>query len=317
MIRYPLLFIYLVAANLCVGQQFFNSYSISFESREKLIHGSLMVPDTINQTPIVLIIPDTGPIDRNGNNPQMKNNALKLLAEGLYQYNISSFRYDKYGIGKSQDTAFVESALRFEHYVEDAANWIDYYKKDNRFSKVVVLGHGQGALIAKLAAIKEEPDALISVNGGGRPIDLVLRDQLEKPIESNAALGANFKAVISSFKAGKTTDNIHDFFIQVFNPSIQPFFISWMKYDPAKEIAKLSIPILVVHGNRDLQIREKDAQLLKDANPKALLLVIDKMNHIFRKVTADYSTNYSTYNQPELPIMYFFLKSVADYVKRI
>ena len=56
---------------------------------------------TLEKTAVVLIIAGSGPTDRNGNNPMMTNNSLKMLAKELQKNGIASVRYDKRGIGES------------------------------------------------------------------------------------------------------------------------------------------------------------------------------------------------------------------------
>ncbi|HKE36190.1 MAG TPA: hypothetical protein VKB39_02070, partial [Candidatus Baltobacteraceae bacterium] len=69
----------------------------------------------------------------------------------------------------------------------------------------------------------------------------------------------------------------------LFRPSVQPFVISYMKYDPAKEIAKLSLPVTIVQGTADEQVTMDDANALKAADPSAKLVVIAGMNHLLKR----------------------------------
>src|SRR5690349_24924062 len=67
------------------------------------ITGTLTVPvNTNGKIPVALIIAGSGPTDRNGNNPMMKNESLKLLAYGLATNHIASLRFDKRGLGDSK-----------------------------------------------------------------------------------------------------------------------------------------------------------------------------------------------------------------------
>ncbi len=301
---------------------FVNSFSqnyhrkaIAMESRDYMIHGTLMNPDISQKIPIVLIIAGSGPTDRDGNNPQMKNNALKYLAEGLYENDIASLRYDKFMVGMSSDTSFTESELSFEHFVQDAANWIDYLYRSNQFSKIYVLGHSQGSLVGMLASQKSPPDGFISANGPGRTLDKVFEKQLEKQVSVIPELKKSFEAIVQSLRSGKTMEDVHPFLMQIFRPSVQPFLISWMKYDPAQEITKLDLPILIIQGNTDIQVNESDAQLLKRSAPKSQLVLIDQMNHIFKESKTDQMSNLATYYQPDLPIMTNFLDSIIQTIK--
>lgn len=92
---------------------------ITLQTETGNIEGSLMAPYSTTKVPVALIIAGSGPTDRNGNNPMMSNNSLKMLAEGLFDNGIASLRFDKRGIAKSKNAGLKESDLRFELYVDD------------------------------------------------------------------------------------------------------------------------------------------------------------------------------------------------------
>jgi fermentation-respiration switch protein FrsA (DUF1100 family) len=77
--------------------------------------------------------------------------------------------------------------------------------------------------------------------------------------------------------------------------------MSWFKYDPSKEIKKLSGPVLIINGDWDLQVKVDQAQQLAKAKPDAQLLVVEKMNHVLVELNAE-GDNMASYNKPELPI---------------
>ena len=104
------------------------------------IKGRLLLPANATTCPVVLLIAGSGPTDMDGNNPMMKNNSLKFLAEGLAQKGIASLRFDKRGIAGSAAAGKEESKLRFEDYVNDVTGWIDFLAKDKRFTGITVAG---------------------------------------------------------------------------------------------------------------------------------------------------------------------------------
>ncbi|MGN6165121.1 MAG: alpha/beta hydrolase, partial [Flavisolibacter sp.] len=89
------------------------------------IFGTLTTPKTTATIPVALIIAGSGPTDRNGNNPMMKNESLRYLAYGLASNNIASLRFDKRGIAESKAAGKSEADLRFEDYINDAKQWIE------------------------------------------------------------------------------------------------------------------------------------------------------------------------------------------------
>ncbi|WP_197088647.1 alpha/beta hydrolase [Rufibacter radiotolerans] len=116
------------------------------------LKGTLLSPAGAKKMPVVLLISGSGPTDRDGNNPAMKNNSLKMVAEGLQAQGIASLRYDKRGIAESKAAGISEADLRFDQYAQDATAWAQKLKQDKRLSKVIILGHSEGSLIGMIAA---------------------------------------------------------------------------------------------------------------------------------------------------------------------
>src|SRR5882762_7825034 len=116
------------------------------------LSGTLLVPESKSPVPIALIIAGSGPTDVDGNNPVMKNNSLKLLAEGLAAAKIATLRYDKRGVGKSKAAGLKESELRFDGYIADAGEWVGLLKRNKAYGKLVVIGHSEGSLIGMVVA---------------------------------------------------------------------------------------------------------------------------------------------------------------------
>ncbi|RUA12360.1 MAG: alpha/beta hydrolase [Flavobacteriia bacterium] len=299
----------------------FLSFQIKAQKEEDLvletktgnINGSLLIPENQKDLPVALIIAGSGPTDRNGNNPYMKNNSLKMLAEGLAKEGIASLRYDKRGIATSKEAGIKEEDLRFENYVQDAEEWIKRLKKDKRFKEVIVIGHSEGSLIGMIASKKAGADKYVSIAGAGMPAGDVVREQLKNQpaIVTDAAL-----PILDSLEQGKTVKDVPPMLAGLFRMSVQPYIISWFKYDPRKEIAKLDIPVLIVQGTTDIQVSLKDAENLKKANPKAELKVIEGMNHIFKEAEADRMKNMQTYSQPDLPLHKDLVKVISGFIKR-
>ena len=102
----------------------------------------------------------------------------------------------------------------------------------------------------------------------------------------------------------------------LFRPSVQPYFISWLKYNPAKEIAGLSMPILVVQGTTDLQVSVDDAKLLADKNQRATLAIIENMNHVLKHTTEKtMAGQMKYYSDPTLPIEPQVVEAVETFLK--
>jgi pimeloyl-ACP methyl ester carboxylesterase len=297
----------------------FNSDSLFTETPVVLhtttgdIFGTLTTPKTSAKIPVALIIAGSGPTDRNGNNPMMKNESLRYLAYGLASNNIASLRFDKRAIAESKAAAKSEADLRFEDYINDARQWMGLLKKDKRFSKLVVIGHSEGSLIGMVAALNDA-DGFVSIAGAGRPASQIIKEQLATQPQ---VIKDSSYAIIDSLVMGKTVAHVNLMLYSLFRPSVQPYMISWFKYDPAKEIQKLKIPVLVVQGTNDVQVPVEDARLLAKANPKAQLFLINNMNHVLKIVEGDRQANLATYSNPDLPVSHELINAVVDFIKKI
>ena len=282
------------------------------------IYGTLTVPDKVNAIPVVLIIAGSGPTDRDGNSPPVlknKSNCYKLLADVLRKNGIASVRYDKRGIAGSKAAAKKESELRFENYISDARGWIDFLSKDKRFSKIIVAGHSEGSLIGMIACNQARANAYISISGSGRPADEILKEQFSTlPRESKDQIFH----VLDKLKKGDTVGNIPPALNSFFRPGIQPYLISWFKYDPASEIKKLKIPVMIIQGDMDIQVSVEDARILEKADPAAELKIIKGMNHVLKDTDTKDKMEQVTkvYTDPDLPLDKIFEDEVVKFIQK-
>lgn len=290
----------------------FQESSAILKINKDQLYGTLIMPDVAKKCPVALIIAGSGPTDRNGNNPMMKNNSLKMLAEALAKNGIASLRFDKRGIGESKTAAATESSLVFENYIEDVKSWINYLKQDKRFSQLIVIGHSEGSLIGMIAGAKA--DKFISIAGAGDSADKILKAQIAS--KSNKEIEDLTFPIIDSLKNGKTVKNVDPMLNSLFRPSIQPYIISWFKYNPQTEIKKITVPVLILQGNKDLQVTIKDAENLSEANKKAELLIIDKMNHVLKIIDGDEQANYASYNNEVLPVSEVMTDKIVSFIRK-
>jgi len=278
------------------------------------IYGSLLVPDGSKNKAVVLIISGSGPTDRDGNQKALKNNSLKMLADSLYQHGVASLRYDKRGIAASEIKGLDQATLRFEHYVSDAKDWVTLLKADGRFSKIIIAGHSEGALIGMLAAL-ENPyvNGYISIAGAARRADEMIKEQMaEQPDEIKQLVFPR----LDTLRKGYTLKGVPEFLYGLFNPGVQPYLISWMKYNPLNEIRRLKIPSLIIQGTTDVQVLPKDAEMLRNAYPAASMKLISGMNHILKEFpTTDKRAQVPTYNDPTRPLHGGLLNVIVPFIR--
>lgn len=309
------IFLWLIAP---LHAQNFEEETIFIESDGNRLGGVIMFPEgKKKKLPAVLIIQGSGPTDKDGNSEALtgKNNSLKLLAETLAKNGIASLRFDKRGIGLSKESAMSESDLTFDDFVTDAQAWLEYMKSDKRFKKIGIAGHSQGSLIGMRLSQDSPVKAFASIAGPSLSIDETIIAQIKANPFNPANVVKEAKEIFGKLRQGETVEKVPPYLMSIFRPSIQPFMMSWMKYDPLLEIEKLDIPILVITGSTDLQVTVEDAQRLQISNPKAELKVIDGMNHILKNSSAEANENVASYSNPNLPLNTEFEKAIANFFK--
>lgn len=266
---------------------------------------------TSNKETVVLLIAGSGPTNRNGNTlGTAGSNSFKHLAEGLTQNNYSVFTYDKrvvYSIKNQQEIP----SFDFQHGIDDAQTIIQYLKNTLGYKNIIVAGHSEGSLVG-MSASKKDVAAFISLAGAGNSIDVILKEQINKQAPM---LNNDTNKILTQLKEGKIVNEINPMLQSLFAEQNQPFLIDWISRNPQTEIAKLNIPILIINGTKDLQVGQKEAELLHKANTKSSIVIIEKMNHVFKEVEND-QQNMDSYNKPELPIHQDLVPTIVRFLKQ-
>ena len=196
----------------------------------------------------------------------------------------------------------------------DVVDILNYFKAKDEFENFIVAGHSQGSLIGILAS-KENADAFISLAGPGQPIDDIIVEQFSKMAPE---LGEGTRKKFDELEEKGTTENDNPMLASIFAPYVQPFIKSWMQYDPTEEIKDLDIPILIINGTMDIQTEPKEAEMLHSTNKNSKLVLLENMNHIFRKVESkDRLVNTKSYNEPNRPLHPELIPVITDFIKEL
>lgn len=261
---------------------------------------------------VALILPGSGPADRDGNQPGLVNHHLRLLAVALAAQGIASLRADKRGVGASAAGAPGESDLRFETYVEDARSWLDLLRGSTG-GPLVLIGHSEGALVATLAA--GGADALVLIAGAAEPAGALIARQL-----AGAGLPDDLQQssarIAAALRDGRPVPEVPPALAPLYRPSVQPYLASWFRHDPAQALAALpeGLPVLIMQGGTDLQVFPDQAERLAAARPQARRLTLPAMNHILREAPAGRAGNLATYTRPDLPLAPGLAQGLADFI---
>jgi pimeloyl-ACP methyl ester carboxylesterase len=276
--------------------------------------------DAGKRAPVVLIIPGSGPTDRDGNNPLgVKAAPYRLLAEALAGNGVSTIRADKRGLFGSKGAIANPNGVTIADYASDAHQWAAALRKHTGAKCVWLLGHSEGGLIALAAA--QQPAGLcgiILVAGPGRKLGTVIREQLHAN-PANAPYLAQADAALESLEAGKPVDSsgFPAPLQPLFAPQVQPFLMDMLAKDPAALAASAALPMLIVQGGKDLQVARADAEALHAAQPRAELRILADMNHVMKDVAGtDRTANLAAYADPSLPVDAGLVDAIAQFVKR-
>jgi pimeloyl-ACP methyl ester carboxylesterase len=278
------------------------------------LRGFIDLPDRPGPWPIVILHAGSGPTDRDGNGPLTQTNNLKMLGRALAAEGIAVLRIDKRGIAASMFALAREEEATLDGYAKDVLGWVAKLRKDGRFTKLGFIGHSEGALIGLLAAKEAKFDVFVSLCGMGRTYPELLREQLKANLPAELFRASD--KIIAELEAGRSVKDIPKGLELLFRPSVQPFLISAFKHDPAKLIAEVKCPVLVVSGATDIQVKAADAKRLGDANPKAKLVTVKGMNHVLKAVDAtERLAQLPSYTDPSLPLHPRLFLEVGGFVK--
>ncbi|MGH7024614.1 MAG: alpha/beta hydrolase [Caulobacteraceae bacterium] len=280
--------------------------------------GTMLAPSGSGGAPVVLIVPGSGPTDRNGDSPLgVKAAPYRLLAEGLAAKGVASVRIDKRGMFGSRAAVPDANAVTIDDYATDVHSWVGAIRRTTGARCVWVLGHSEGGLVALAAGQKPEGICgLILVSTPGRPLGEVLRDQL-KANPANAPVLDQALSAIDALEAGRRVDvaGMNPALLPLFRPQVQGFLISELALDPATLIARFHGPVLILQGERDLQVAVADAKRLAAADPAAKLVLLPGANHVLKAVPADdRAANLAAYGDPNLPLAPGVVDAIARFV---
>ena len=279
-----------------------------------LFNNEIELPGTLSyleeQTPLLIWVHGSGNVDRNGNQqPVIKANYIKQFRDSITKNNIAFYSFDKRTANKNNKASLLKGVF-LKDYVTDVQIAINHFKKEGRFSKIVLLGHSQGSLVAMLAS--ENIDNYISLAGPSKSADQVIIDQIK---ESAPFLDSITKAHFKELKEIGNVEKVNPILQSVFAKQNQAFLRSWIQYNPSEEIKKLSVPILLINGTEDLQVKPQEASELLLANKNAQLVFIKGMNHVLKEVKS-MTENKSSYLKPDYPLSTKLVQVIVEFVKK-
>jgi len=272
---------------------------IEVGSGEYRLPGKLTVPEGVESYPLVVLVHGSGPNDMD--ETIGPNKIFCDLASGLANKGIATLRYDKrtkiYGAQMDGSTLTV-----YEETIEDAITAITMARKMEGVSSVVILGHSLGAFVAPRIANNDNPPAgIIMMAGNARPLEDLVLDQVTYILSADGL-------------SPEEQENIHDLQEKVRQIKEQQFTETTLneelllslppsywndlaKYDPVESLKRLTLPVLILQGERDYQVTMKDFSIWEEETGEmknVTMISYPKLNHLFmegagKSMPAEYS----------------------------
>jgi pimeloyl-ACP methyl ester carboxylesterase len=219
----------------------------------------------------VLLLPGSGPLDRNSDHKRMPLGITGQLATALDTARLATFRYDKRGVGEStgrwHTTGFYDNR-------DDAAAALEFLaaRPDIDPARIVVLGHSEGALhAANLAAAGARTAGLVLLSCSATPGEALLRWQ-------SAQIGPTLPRAIRALlrllrtdletRTAKTHAKIKATTTDQARIEGAKINTRWhrefMAHDPRTDLARVTVPVIALTGGKDLQVPAADLATIRD-----------------------------------------------------
>ncbi len=291
------------------------------------LKGTLRVPQSDKPLPAVLLMPGSGPTDRNGNQPPtVMTNVLKEISADLNEEGIITLCFDKRPVHIYQskwptDKSQISKFFSVENHLSDIKSAYAFLASQPSVdkSKMFMLGHSEGALFSNHLASELNPKGIILLGGPGRPMDVILKEQLDRNFEQIAdgdlktRLTSDTDRAIKELKAkAEEPKDIHPALASLFNYSNVDIWHGYFNIDPLADAAKYTGQVFVGNGENDIQISaELDAKPLAAAfGDRATLFIVPKASHNLKRVDSEKDLGYSGPIEPSL------VKALKEWFKK-
>ena len=268
--------------------------------------GTLLTPLKARTDTLALIIPGSGPTDRDGNGPMITTDAYRLLAEALAESGVPSLRVDKRGMFGSA-SAGDPNAVTLDIYREDMAAWLEAMDRDC----AVLVGHSEGGLVALHSADLPGVCGVVLLATPGRKLGDVLRGQL-RANPFNRPIIKEAESAIAALERGERVDtaDMNPALAPLFREEVQGFLIGMFGFDPAEAARSVDVPLMVVGGGQDAQVTREDFDALASADD--LSVWFEGMSHTLKGV--DDPTAARSYQDPEMPLEAGLATSMVPFI---
>ncbi len=222
--------------------------------------GTLRLPSGQAKPVAVLLLPGSGPSDRDETIGAAGNRPLRDIADGLAAQGIASLRFDKRT--KAAPTSFTKTSTIADEYLDDAAAAIKMLgeRPETSKDKVFVVGHSQGGMLMP-TILKANPTVAGGVSLAGSPRSLfdIMYDQNVALLAQSTMTEADKKATLTQVRSimdqakavRKPTDTVP---AQLASSMPAAYVASLNALTPVADAKGLSVPMLFLQGEKDVQV---------------------------------------------------------------
>ena len=305
----------------------FVEHEITFASDDLTLAGTLLLPigpDSQKMT-AALLIHGSGPVDRDGNAEGMQMDAYRQVAHSLADVGVASFRFDKRGVGASEGEAALASR---NDLLDDVRAALTALREQSQIdsSRVVLIGHSEGAYLAPILAAEDPTIAgVVLLSGAARSLGEITRWQVETMVQQQGVEGEALEAVLiqqdqyTAFVERSQGEWV-DYTVAELQAEIPwateeaaaqlkttPLALSWLREhylaEPAETISQLQQPVLIISGEKDSQVPYAEAALIRDlletaGNNDVTVHVLPDLNHLLRYHPEEPNMIYRHLNEP-------------------
>lgn len=244
---------------------------------------------------VALLLPGSGPIDRDSNLPRSRLGITAELANALAANGIAGVRYDKRGVGASGGS-FLPTGLR--QLVADARTVADALHAEQPELPLFLVGHSEGALIAAALAGADQPPpglaGVVLLSGFAGTGEEALRyqgAQLDKSLPAPVRGLLRVLRVDLEAKQRKSFDKLRATTGDVARVAGKKLNARWWRelldVDAAPLLRRISVPVLAITGDKDLQVNPDDLDRIAELVPAEVEISrIPNLTHLLRKDAA-------------------------------
>ena len=250
--------------------------------------GTFATPDADGPFPAALIIAGSGPLDREGNHPQLPLGVSKDLATILDGAGWASLRYDKRGIGESGGDYLPTG---FDQEGEDSKRAMQWLMDRDDTSTIIAVGHSVGALYAaEMSAFMPGIDGAVLLAYTGKTGKETLEWQASAIGETLPRFVTGLLKVFGSSvekQQAKAIRRLDKTDADVARIQGQKVNAKWMRefiaYDPAPVLRATKTPLLAITGTKDVQVDSVDLEEVASvAGDRADVWVVADVDHTLR-----------------------------------